>query len=65
MTLTGAVSSYADRWTAERIAKHVTGVRGLAEEIQVNLPEHNKHTDTEIAQAVLAALKNQGETPKK
>lgn len=57
VTLTGEVSSYADRWTAERVAKRVAGVRGLAEEIQVNLPEHHKRTDTEVAQAVLSALK--------
>lgn len=57
VTLTGEVTSYPERWTAERVAKSVAGVRGIAEDIQVSLPEHHKRTDTEIAQAALSALK--------
>jgi osmotically-inducible protein OsmY len=56
VTLTGEAPSYAARWTAERVLKRVTGVRGIVQEIQVNLPEQYTRTDTEIAQAVLSAL---------
>ncbi len=57
VTLTGEVTSYPERWTAERVAKSVVGVRGIAEDVQVNLPERHKRTDTEIAQAALSAMK--------
>ena len=57
VTLTGEVASHAERWTAERVAKRVAGVRGFVEDIQVNLPEKHQRTDTQIAQAVLSTLK--------
>lgn len=57
VTLTGEVHSYPERWTAERIARRIAGVRGIVEEVAVNLPEHHQRTDTDIAEAALQALR--------
>ena len=51
VTLTGFVSSYAEKWAAERASKRVSGVNALAVELQVQLPDHVKKTDADIAKA--------------
>lgn len=48
-TLTGHVSSYAQKAAAERAAGRVKGVRAVVEGIEVRLPFEVKHDDTEIA----------------
>jgi osmotically-inducible protein OsmY len=55
VTLTGQVSKYSEKWRAERIAKRVAGVVGLANDIEVRLS--TERTDTDIAQAAALALK--------
>jgi osmotically-inducible protein OsmY len=55
--LNGEVESHAQKMLAEQAVKRVAGVRGFAEELQVNPPEHHRRTDVEIAEAVLNALK--------
>lgn len=57
VTLTGTVKSYSERLAAERAAERLHGVKGVANEIEVLLEGHHKRTDTEIAQAVIDALK--------
>jgi osmotically-inducible protein OsmY len=57
VTLRGNVGSYAEKVAAERVALHVFGVRGLANDLVVHLPSASERTDTEIAQAALTALK--------
>src|ERR1700692_746532 len=47
VTLSGFVSSYWEKDTAEKAVKRVYGVRGLANDIQVKLL--SKRTDPEIA----------------
>jgi len=49
ITLSGYVSSYAEKIAAEKAARRVKGVRGLAEEIEIRLPSQAKTTDPEIA----------------
>lgn len=56
VTLTGTVATYAEKVTAERAAKRVSGVRVVANDIEVRLIGSMKRTDTDIAQAVLRAL---------
>lgn len=51
VTLTGHVSSYAEKWDAERAAQHVTGVKALVVRISVLLPEASKRYDDAIAAA--------------
>ncbi len=61
VTLTGYVSSYADKWRAERIAKRVAGVTAIANEIEVKLS--TERTDPDIAEAARAALKSDSRLP--
>jgi len=55
VTLTGQVSSYAERWKAERTVERVTGVRGIANDLEV-IPT-GEQSDTDIARAAVDALK--------
>jgi osmotically-inducible protein OsmY len=57
VTLSGQVDSYSKKLSAENAAKKIAGVKAIAEDIQIGVsPAYNK-TDTEIAEAVLNALK--------
>jgi osmotically-inducible protein OsmY len=56
-TLSGIVDSYPKKYAAEKAAKRVTGVKAVAEDIEVRLPFESKKTDTEIALAAADALK--------
>jgi osmotically-inducible protein OsmY len=57
VTLTGEVSYFAGKWTAEDIAKRVSGVRAIANDIQVSIPLSGVRTDTDIAEAAANALR--------
>lgn len=57
VTLTGFVDSYVERFTAERVAERVGGVKAIADEIKVKLPGTHQRTDTEIAHAAVNALR--------
>ena len=57
VTLRGDVRSYADRSAAERVSLAVYGVKAVANDLKVRLPNGQHRTDTDIAQAVLSALK--------
>jgi osmotically-inducible protein OsmY len=54
VTLTGSVSTYADKLAAERVAKTVRGVRGVANDLEVRL--RVEFTDAEIAAEAVRAL---------
>ncbi len=56
VTLSGSVPCYAEKMAAERAAQRVEGVKGLAEELEVNLSGVHKRTDADIAQAVVTTL---------
>ncbi len=57
VTLSGQVDTYAEKLAAERAAKRVSGVKIVAEDIQVGASPSYRKTDAEIAEAVLNALK--------
>src|SRR3954462_5229697 len=57
VTLSGHVSSYAEKYAAERAAKRVQGVRAVADELDVKLPEGSRRTDEDIAAAAVNALR--------
>ena len=57
VTLTGFVTSYAEKAAAERAARRVKGVRAIAEEIEIRLPSDKKSSDDEIAARALNILK--------
>lgn len=62
VTLTGDVSSYAEKLAAENAARRVYGVKGVAEDIKVRYSS-NKVDDTDIAQMALQALSWDVEVP--
>jgi osmotically-inducible protein OsmY len=54
VTLSGVVSSFAEKWNAERAVERVDGVRGVANEVEVQLA--GERNDTDIADAAADAL---------
>lgn len=56
VTLTGHVGSYAEKVAAERAAKRVAGVRGVAQEIEVRYSSDKKTADDQIAKRALDIL---------
>jgi osmotically-inducible protein OsmY len=52
VTLSGHVDSLAEKWNAERAAKNVAGVKVLAVELDVKVPNAFKQSDTDIAEAI-------------
>ena len=61
VTLTGYVHSYGEKFAAERAAKRVYGVLGLANDIEVRLG--TKRTDPEIAREAVQALETNFSVP--
>ena len=57
VTLLGAVAHYADRYTAEEVAKRVAGVRAIANEIDVKMPKPGERSDVDIAGAAANAMR--------
>ena len=57
VTLSGQVDAYSKKILAEKTAKKVSGVKAIAEDIQVGISPAYKKSDTEIAEAVVNALK--------
>lgn len=57
VTLSGTVNSYAKKVAAERVTKNIEGVRAVAEDIEVRLLSDNRTSDSELAAAILSALK--------
>jgi osmotically-inducible protein OsmY len=56
VTLVGTVDSWAKVHAAEQAAHRVSGVRDVANNLSVKLPDEARRTDTEIALAVRRAL---------
>jgi osmotically-inducible protein OsmY len=57
VTLSGHVDSYLKKMEAEKATKKVLGVKAVAEDIEVGISAAFKKSDTQIAEAVLNALK--------
>jgi osmotically-inducible protein OsmY len=60
VTLTGSVSCYSQKQSAESAAKRVSGVRAVADELTVELPAEAMRSDAEIARSVVATLETYG-----
>lgn len=56
ITLTGHVSTYVEKTTAEKVVKQLQGVLAVANDIEVRLPIEAERDDTDIARAALNAL---------
>lgn len=59
VTLAGFVKSYVDRYEAEAAAKRVAGVVGVANDLEVRLPNFDERPDPDIARDAAAAIKSQ------
>lgn len=57
VTLSGIVDTHSKKVSVENATKRVVGVKAIAVEITVKLSTSGKRTDSEIAEAVLNALK--------
>jgi osmotically-inducible protein OsmY len=57
VTLSGQVDAYSKKILAEKTVKKVSGVKAIAEDLQVGISPAYKKTDTEIAEAVINAIK--------
>ena len=57
VTLMGHVDSFGQKAAAERAARRVSTVVGVAEEIEVRLPSSVVYDDAEIASAAIARMK--------
>jgi osmotically-inducible protein OsmY len=56
VTLSGHVSTYAEKTTAVAAARRVRGVRAIADEIEVRYPSGKKTADDEIAKRAVDIL---------
>lgn len=56
VTLTGTVTSFAEREAAEEATLRVSGVHDVANEIQVTVPGRPERTDADIAHSIRTAL---------
>src|SRR5689334_20696083 len=59
VTLTGFVRSYIQKFEAEDAAKRVSGVAGVANDLEVRLPGTDTRPDPEIARDAVNAIKTQ------
>lgn len=59
VALAGFVPSYAQKFLAEKVAKRVAGVVGVANDIEVRVPAVDQRPDPDIARDAVNALKSQ------
>jgi len=57
VTLTGHLETFSQKHAAERAVRRVAGVRGIAMELDVKLAPAHERSDSELAQAAMAALR--------
>jgi osmotically-inducible protein OsmY len=57
VTLEGTVHSFTEKWAAVNAVKRLPGVKALAVDLEVELPDSSERTDTDIALAAESALK--------
>jgi len=64
VTLNGIVKSFPEKWAAEQAALRIAGVRGMANEIEVQLIPGAERSDADIARSALNALAWDSYVPK-
>jgi len=64
VTLTGTVLTYSEKFAAENAVRRIDGVRGIAEELAVNLQGEHMRNDADITAAVANALDWNARIPK-
>ena len=63
VTLRGDIQSFAEKEAAERVALGVYGVKAVANDLAVRLGSDRKRTDSDIAQAIVSALRWSASVP--
>lgn len=63
VTLTGKVTSYAERNAVEEATQTVVGVRAIANEIEIELHESAKRDDRDLAAAAVSSLRSHVSVP--
>ena len=63
VTLSGFVKSYPEKRNAEAAVRRVAGVKAVAEDVAVRLADSAASTDTDIANAIVSALKSNISVP--
>lgn len=63
VTLNGHVPSFAQKRAAEQVVLRVAGVKGIANEIDVQLPTDRTRTDAELAKAAVQAVEWNTQVP--
>jgi osmotically-inducible protein OsmY len=63
VSLSGFVDSFIDKFDAERAVKRIFGVKGVANDLQVRLPNAVQKTDPELARAAVHALESSSSVP--
>ncbi|WP_454884203.1 BON domain-containing protein [Sphingomonas oryzagri] len=56
VTLSGVAANYAEKIAAEKVARRVSGVRAIADEIDVGAASADDHDDTGVARRVASVL---------
>jgi osmotically-inducible protein OsmY len=56
VTLTGWADTFIKKWAAERDAQRVSGVRAVANDVEVRLPSSAERSDVDIAAAATRAM---------
>ena len=57
VTLSGVVCSFAEKWAAETATRGVRGVRGIVNDIHVDLPGMHRYGDLDLAKTAIMFLK--------
>jgi osmotically-inducible protein OsmY len=63
VTISGYVDTFAEKYMAERATERVSGVKAIADNLKVKLPSPFQRPDTEIAHAVVNALRSDIHVP--
>jgi osmotically-inducible protein OsmY len=63
VTLTGYTNTYGEKWHAVHATKRVSGVRAVADDIEVKLDNSNDRTDGEIAASAADHLESSTSVP--
>jgi osmotically-inducible protein OsmY len=56
VTLNGFASSYTEKWEAVHATKRVAGVKAIADDIKLQLPDSYHRTDADIASAAISQI---------
>lgn len=56
VTLTGSVPDFAQKWEALKAVERVSGVRAIAQELVVRVPDKHQKSDTALAHQVINTL---------